>query len=149
MPLPPMQESDSATLQVLRQVIKQMDSIESKVAGMSLEVTKLQVAMATLSATIMAFEHNLSKLETSAKNDILENRSIINENRATILEHEKRLTTIESETRTRAALVGGVVGVIVSVCISAGSIILRPRPGPAAPPPNIEVVMPPFPNTAK
>ncbi len=149
MPLPPAPESDSMTLQVLRQVAKHMDLIESKVEGMSVEVNKIQVAMATLSANIIAFEQNLSKLEATAKSDILENRSIINENRSILNEHEKRLTTIESETRTRAALVGGIVGVIVSICISAGSIILRPRVEAKPMQPQFQVVMPPYPSSPK
>lgn len=104
-------EQTTLTLQVLRQVAKHIDDIERKVEGMSVDVNKLQIAMATLSANIMSFEVNLTRFEATTKQEM-------NDTRATLMQYEKRLTSIESETKTRAAVVGGVVGVIVSICIS-------------------------------
>lgn len=104
-------EQTTLTLQVLRQVAKHIDDIERKVEGMSVDVNKVQIAMATLSANIMSFEVNLTRFEATTKQEM-------NDTRATLMQYEKRLTSIESETKTRAAVVGGVVGVIVSICIS-------------------------------
>lgn len=111
-------EQTTLTLQVLRQVAKHIDDIERKVEGMSVDVNKVQIAMATLSANIMSFEVNLTRFEATTKQEM-------NDTRATLMQYEKRLTSIESETKNRAAVVGGVVGVIVSICISMVGVFMN------------------------